>query len=580
MEKKTHLKTKSNTPDIGDKRLYLFIFLLITCASLLLFNINVQAKSKNQKFPLSDNQIKQNIDSKIVHTRQNNQKSLTNKYKNIAQSNKYNLDNPYIKLNPYHTSPLSALVDFKTTKPAKITYTVIGKSKNTSITNPVNTGFQTSHQVPVVGLYENYKNPVQLTINYKDGSQDFKTVYIKTKKIPKNINNVHQSNISTSNIHKNQMYLGKNNNQLTVFNRSGQPPYALDGDGNIRWYSTLSQHQILETWPNGHVIFQNRKNNQLKKYHNSFNDLNEADFLGRVYKEYHFILNHGKTTLNHHDLIRLPNGDLLTAGFDGSGKYKEDTIIQISHTTGKVVKVIDMKKILPKKFWSTYKPVKSKVGSTSKSAQHDWLHLNSLFYNKQNDSLLISSRNQDLTMELNYKTNSINWLYSGKKKADWPKKYQKYVLTPTKGTTITGGQHGLNLLSTADNGNIENTLLFDNNVNVTNGNSKTSKKYSQAVQYQINKKNKTIRQTWSYGKSLGKKDYSFVIGYAQRLANGNTLIDFGHTDNGKKTQVIEVTPNKKQVFNLVTQNSGFRAWKYRAYRIPFYSSNYIFDATK
>ena len=279
-------------------------------------------------------------------------------------------------------------------------------------------------------------------------------------------------------------------------------------------------------------------------------------------------------------MIRLPNGDLLTAAFDGSSKYKEDTIIQISHTTGKVVKVIDMKKILPKSTWKNYKPRKGHINERGKAAQGDWLHMNSLFYNKQNDSLLISSRNQDLTMELNYKTNHINWLYSGKKKADWPKKYQKYVLAPTKGTTITGGQHALNLLSTADNGNIENTLLFDNNIDVTNGNPKTSKKYSQAVQYQINKRDKTIKQTWSYGKSLGKKDYAFIIGYAQRLSNGNTLINFGYTDHGKKTQTIEVTPNKKQVFNVVTQNSGFRSWKYRAYRIPFYSSNYVFDATK
>ncbi|MCQ5003080.1 aryl-sulfate sulfotransferase, partial [Escherichia coli] len=97
---------------------------------------------------------------------------------------------------------------------------------------------------------------------------------------------------------------------------------------------------------------------------------------------------------------------------------------------------------------------------------------------------------------------------------------------PTKGTTITGGQHDLTLLS-SKNGKLK-VLLYDNNIDVTNGNAKTSGKYSQAVQYTIDTKKKTIKQTWSYGKSLGKDNFTRVIGSAQRLSNGNTLIDFGY----------------------------------------------------
>ena len=91
-----------------------------------------------------------------------------------------------------------------------------------------------------------------------------------------------------------------------------------------------------------------------------YNDLIETDYLGRVYKEYSFANNtsssdsasvskaaakaNTETTVIHHDLVELPNHNFLATVSDGS-KYKEDTMIEVSHKTGKIVKVIDMKKL-------------------------------------------------------------------------------------------------------------------------------------------------------------------------------------------------------------------------------------------
>ncbi|MGV7331448.1 aryl-sulfate sulfotransferase N-terminal domain-containing protein, partial [Mycobacterium kansasii] len=70
-------------------------------------------------------------------------------------------------MNPYGSSPLSALVTFKTTEAVKVTYTVVGKSDKTSITNTVNGGYTKTHQVPVVGLYADYANTVKITTTTK-----------------------------------------------------------------------------------------------------------------------------------------------------------------------------------------------------------------------------------------------------------------------------------------------------------------------------------------------------------------------------------------------------------------------------
>lgn len=515
---------------------------------------------------ISDKQIIKNINSHLL--KNNPTSKQTKNYAKIVKSTTRTLDNAYVKVNPYGTSPLTALMIFKTDQAARVTYTVVGKTDNTSITNTVK-GYKTTHQVPIVGLYANYSNQVQVTLTYKDGTTEQKTFTIKTGKLPKNLR---QTKITVSKSNKSKMQIG--NNELTYINKTSEEPFAVDADGNIRWYSTLYSRHTFVQLSNGHLLIQNRTNGNK----GSYNVLSETDYLGRIYRRYRFSDKLGKSSLEqyitavHHDALELPNHNLLVT-ISGGDKYAEDVIAEIDYKTGKTVKVIDFKKLLPSSMYRNYS------STTTKGGKIDWLHMNSLYYDQKTGNLLVSARNQDITMSINYKTGKINWIYSGKKKSSWPKKYRSKLLTSAKGTTITGGQHDLTLLS-SKNGKLK-VLLYDNNIDVTNGNAKTSGKYSQAVQYTIDTKKKTIKQTWSYGKSLGKDNFTRVIGSAQRLSNGNTLIDFGYKHDGSQSNIIEVDKNNNQVFNLTISSSKTdRTYVYRAYRVKFTPSNFVFDATK
>lgn len=528
--------------------------------------------NSRHKTKLSDKQIIKNL--RVIKSTNPNNNAWTKYYQAILNQKNHSIDNPFIKLNPYGNSPLTALIITRTDQAAQVSYKVIGKDTATTITNSVS-GYQTDHQIPIVGLYADYDNQVEVTYSYQDGTSTTKTYHIKTGKLPSYIT---KSNITVTKNDKSKMDLG--HNKLTVLARTTKQTFAVDADGQVRWYYLRWNEHIFKQLNNGHLLLVNKNTGKEEKY----NLLMETDYLGRIYNEYHFdkTLNgsyaDGKgVSVVHHDVCEMPNGNLLLTVDDGS-KYVEDTLAELDRKTGKIVKVIDFKKIFPASMY-----LKSKMKAVDKANSGlgliDWMHLNDVDYDPQTGNILLSSRNQDMIWAMNYKTKKLSWIFSSKKASSWPKSYRKYLLKPSRGTKYPGGQHALYLLK--HNGSKLDVLLYDNNIAVKYGDKKASGQYSCATEYEIDPNKKTIKQLWTYGKSLGKANFTRVIGNAQRLSNENTLIDFGYKYNGSQSNVIEVTPDNQQVFNLTTYNSASnKTYVYRAYRMEFYPSNYHFDVNQ
>ena len=314
-----------------------------------------------------------NIEEDILVTQQ----TLENEF---LSSTDYSINNPKVILNPYGNSPLTALVIFETSDLTTPTIIVKGKDKeddlaHTFLPNKV-------HILPIYGLYPNYNNEVEIKV-----SGITKKINIKTDKLPKDFIKL---NKITGDLETEEFYF------TTPEDKSYTAAY--DKYGNVRWYLIGDYKWDINRLNNGHLLISSAKLVNLPYYSKG---LIEIDLLGKVYFQYDIPNGY------HHDAVELENGNFLLASNNLKDGTTEDYIIEVNRNTGNIVKN-----------WNLHK--------LQVNEKENWLGLNSLFYNKQNNSITFAGSNNNMLGNVDYKSNEVNWLIA--KKENVPTKFQKYIL--------------------------------------------------------------------------------------------------------------------------------------------------------
>ena len=134
--------------------------------------------------------------------------------------------------------------------------------------------------------------------------------------------------------------------------------------------------------------------------------------------------------------------------------------------------------------------------------QIEWMHGNSIEVDYDNN-LIISNRKSSEIIKIDRETGSVIWIMGGPT--------NEFIILNDSLNGVSW-QHNVSRL---ENGNI---LVFDN------GNYHTPHT-SRAVEYQIDEENKIATLVWEYQNPYDYK--SKAMGSAQRLPNGNTLINWG-----------------------------------------------------
>ena len=381
--------------------------------------------------------------------------------------NGYSWEEPMVIQNPYQVSPLTAVIIFDTKEECAVRFTVKGKTEAADISGEVESAV--SHRIPVIGLYPAMENTVVLELLDKSGKvTDSQEITITTDELPDKLDDAVKP-VKTS---------GESAFELTmVYGQRTTFPFAYDCMGDIRWYMSGEFTSGIYMLSNSRMIVASNEAFMPSQDKPQTTNLYEMDYLGRAYTMYYVAGG------NHHEVIeKEPDGNLLvlTSSLEG---HIEDKIQEIDRQTGEVVNELIMEDIFSGKY----------------EDRVDWTHLNTVSYQPETDTIVISPRNLESVVKLNWTTKEIQWILCDPRFWEGTE-YEKYVLQPEGDFVYQFQQHTAYQLETdldGDDQTIEVSMFDNHHVKVRKSDVLQyfdGEKESYLLVYAVNEAEKTVKQ--------------------------------------------------------------------------------------
>lgn len=410
---------------------------------------------------------------------------------NISTSN-YNID-----LDPSGSSPLSALLNFNTHIDGRIAVKILGQDGELSnIESPL---FENDsiHSIPILGMYPDFLNSIEISFYNDDGVfRSKEVVNIQTNPLPINFEiNVIENRPSEL--------------DQSVFVDSDKK-VGFDKFGKVRWYHTSGGWFLRRAKSGQFIILVSGQVASKIKY---------TDLLGNQSTAFQ------KNEFVHHDVIETPyNTFLITT--NGS----QDIVQEVDIESGNLIREIKYSEILDP--------------DRTENFLGGWSHMNALFFDESDNSIIASIRHQNAVVKIDYNTTELKWILGPHD--NWTEDFTPFLFEPINfdSTEWNWGQHAAMRMP---NGNI---LLY-NNGNYRSYDSNEEQTYTNAVEYDIDEENMTVVLNWEYGKErnffckrTGDVDY-----FPQ---SGNKLIGFTAAGTSAETpRVIELDANDNVLFEAV-----------------------------
>lgn len=405
------------------------------------------------------------------------------------ENGNFTMENPLIKYNPYYLNALSAVMLFETPKETAICIRVLGKDKKNDIYHAFPRAKK--HIIPIVGLYEDYENKIEV---YPWQKYDKKVVHtIKTPKVCTD-NMVEYMKTTPEYLQDNMIMLNAAVAELGI---------GVDSAGDIRLQYTEPVVWDTKRLDNGNIIIGSER---LVKMPYFVSGIYELSPVGKIYKEYRVPRGF------HHDQILLPNGDICALSCNWNNGTVEDQCVVIDKDSGVVKKTIN--------FLDFIKPGSGKSGSWS---DEDWFHCNAVWYDEYSNSLTFSGRHIDAMVNIDFDTCELNWIIGDPE--GWPEDKQKYFFKPKGDNFEWQYEQHANMVTP-----LGDVMCFDNHHwGSKNKETYLSAKdsYSRGVKYRIDTDDMTIEQVWQYGKERGAEYFSPYICNVEYYNEGHYMSHSG-----------------------------------------------------
>jgi hypothetical protein len=388
-------------------------------------------------------------------------------------------------------------------KPGSVTRPLSGTYANDYL---VGRGFEHPPEVilPVYGLYAGSANTVRLTYRFFDGSSKQAVTSITTATFD-------DQGCGYNNPTK--LLPRTNSTQLSydyIFDRSGCgdfSPVILDSDGALRWVSPLRTQGALNA---SSTFFDNAvyltQGSQLFRV--------ELDGAVGLLGDYHDI---GVDNF-HHNIDTGKRGVLIEPD---TTSFFESIILEVDSSDGTVLRTFNMAAIISAAMIAGGDDPSQFVFPTPT----DWFHNNGATYNRADDSLIISSR-ENFLICIDYNTTAIKWILGdpAKKWHQFPS-LRKFALTVPGGTLPPIGQHAPSI--TFDQG----VLLHDNGQNsLFQFPPGIQREFASPRKYSLDLANNVATEVWNF--EMNQSIHSPFCSSVYEDAPFNYLIDYAIVNGG------------------------------------------------
>jgi arylsulfate sulfotransferase len=335
------------------------------------------------------------------------QSEKENEFLSNFKNGEYTPQNPLVVVNPYRICPCTALLLFNTAQETAVTLTVRGKTPSADLRHTFPKS--KTHILPVLGLYPDFNNHVDLTL-YQGPAY---TLQIQTEKT--DVNPAKLISMQTA-----FEYLG---NDLIFVSPASNPDRltGFDLNGDVRWYTTILLKMGIKRLANGRILVGGDRTMAFPYYAAS---VYELDLLGKIYNEYRIPGGY------HHDQFEMPDGDLLVLTQGEKAATVEDVCVLVDRKSGKIKKTWDYKSV-----------VTPGDGNSGLRTEEDWFHNNAVWYDANTNSLSLSGRHIDAIVNLNYDSGKINWILGDPE--GWSEEKQKHFFKPFRISPLNGNMRSM-----------------------------------------------------------------------------------------------------------------------------------------
>jgi len=503
--------------------------------------------------------------------------------------------------NPNPTVPMAAVLSLTTNEPAMLT---LGFSDGErSWTATPSTEYATNHQVPVVGMRAGVTHTISATLTDEAGNTT--EVAAGNFDVPELPEFYPRPHVVVSQPDK--MEPGVN-----VFNVNGRwpekwadtlPGVIVDNEGETIWYYEPEGHFL-------HDIKRISNGNFLYEVWPGTGGMVEIDLLGNIVNRWHFTGTAkdpapGSIPVEsdsiHHDMIEIPNGNLLvmssevrvydnwhTSTRDPDAPRQDgaqlvgDVIIEITRAgevvnEWKILDLIDPYRIthgsLREDYWANH------YDGVHEGIVYDYTHGNAIIYDESDNSFIMSVPYQNAVIKVSMDSGELVWILGTHE--GWSEEFADKLLTPIGDDFEWSYKHhaishsGRGTLLLYDNG-VDRSMPYDDSMPVADS-------YSRGVEYAVNEETMEVSQPWVYGIEQEHFYNRYLGDIDWQATTGNILLNVGarETAPGTNTNVppgeaqrwaswIEVTSDeaKEKVWELQFRDEGLGWSVYRVDRLP------------